>query len=309
MSLTIVMYHYIRDLTRTRYPAIKGRDLASFRNQLDYIARHHTVVTAEQVVAALKGGAPLPENAAWLTFDDGYSDHYAAAFPLLHERGWQGSFFPPAQTVRDGRLLDVNRIHFILAVQPNPEPIIDAIRGFIAEHQADDRLRSFAEYWAELAKPSRLDPAEIVFIKRMLQHGLPKTLRNTLAERLFARFVSVDPAAFAAELYMNADQLKTMIRCGMYVGSHGAEHHWLDRLDPAGQAGEIDASLDFLQSLGAPTEDWIMCYPHGAYNGTLLGLLRDKGCAAGLTTKVAVARPGLDAPLELPRLNTNDLPV
>jgi hypothetical protein len=30
MALTIVMYHYVRDLARTRYPGIKGRDLSSF---------------------------------------------------------------------------------------------------------------------------------------------------------------------------------------------------------------------------------------------------------------------------------------
>ena len=86
------MYHYVRDLPRSRYPAIKGRDVGSFRRQLDYIGAHHTVVTAQQVVAAVKHGEPLAEDAVWLTFDDGYSDHYSVVFPLLHERGWQGSF-------------------------------------------------------------------------------------------------------------------------------------------------------------------------------------------------------------------------
>lgn len=309
MALTIVMYHYVRDLARTRYPAIKGRDLSSFRRQLDYIARHHSVVTAEEVVAAIREGEPLPDNAAWLTFDDGYSDHYSVVFPLLYERGWQGSFFPPARSVRDGELLDVNRIHFILAASHDREPIINAIRGFIEDHQGYDAMRPFAEYWTELARPSRMDPAEVIFIKQVLQHGMPEALRSELASSLFERFVSVDPAAFAAELYMTPEQLRTMIRCSMYVGSHGARHLWLDRLDPAGQAKEIDASLDFLEGLGAPTSNWVMCYPYGAYNDSLLRLLRDRGCAIGLTTRVAVARPGTDDPLALPRLDTNDLPV
>ena len=309
MALSIVMYHYVRDLARTRYPAIKGRDLAAFRGQLDYIARHHTVVTAGQVVAAVKGGESLPDDAAWLTFDDGYSDHYSAVFPLLHERGWQGSFFPSASTVLYGDLLDVNRIHFILAAQPDAQPVLAAIRRFVEERRCDGVVRPFDEYWRDLAQPSRFDPAEVVFIKRMLQQGLPEDLRNELTRNLFERYVSVDPAAFAGELYMTADQLRTMIRCGMYVGSHGARHYWLDRLDPARQAAEVDASLDFLEALGAPTEDWVMCYPYGAYNGTLLPLLKERGCAVGLTTRVAVARPGVDDALALPRLDTNDLPI
>jgi peptidoglycan/xylan/chitin deacetylase (PgdA/CDA1 family) len=100
-----------------------------------------------------------------------------------------------------------------------------------------------------------------------------------------------------------------MIRCGMYVGGHGARHYWPDRLDLASQTAEIDASLDFLRSLGAPTDDWVMCYPYGAYNDTLLALLQARNCAVGLTTKVAIARPGIDAMLELPRIDTNDLPI
>jgi len=94
----------------------------------------------------------------------------------------------------------------------------------------------------------------------------------------------------------------------MYVGSHGAGHFWMNRLDAARQATEIDASLDFLRDLGAPSNHWVMNYPYGAYNDTLLRLLRDRGCAVGLTTRVAVAQPGVDDPLLLPRLDTNDLP-
>jgi peptidoglycan/xylan/chitin deacetylase (PgdA/CDA1 family) len=308
-SLTIVMYHYIRDLARTRYPAIKGRDVSAFRGQMEYIARHYCVVTAEQVAEAFGSGRPLPEKAIWLTFDDGLSDHYAVAFPLLHERGWQGSFFPPARAIQNRELLDFSRIHFILAAQPDFAAIVAAIRDFVDGHLQEKGVRSFESYWRDLACASRFDAAEIVFVKRMLQHGLPDALRNELAANLFERFVAVDPIVLASELYMTCDQLRTMIRCGMYVGSHGARHHWLDRLDSAGQSAEIDASLSFLRALGVSVKNWVMCYPYGAYDEGLLALLKERDCAVGLTTKVAVARPGLDNPLALPRLDTNDLPV
>jgi peptidoglycan/xylan/chitin deacetylase (PgdA/CDA1 family) len=156
MAIKIIMYHYVRDLARTRYPAIKGCNLSKFRRQLDYIASRHTVVRAEQVVAALKGGAPLPNNSVWLTFDDGFSDHYSNVFPLLHARGWQGSFFPLVRAIQDGELLDVHRIHFILAVCPDPNLIMEAIRSFIDAHQGEDSMRPFAEYYSEFAKPSHL---------------------------------------------------------------------------------------------------------------------------------------------------------
>ncbi len=43
--------------------------------------------------AHLLSGRPLPENAVFLTFDDGYLDNYAAAFPLLVSYGMTASFF------------------------------------------------------------------------------------------------------------------------------------------------------------------------------------------------------------------------
>lgn len=307
-DLIIVMYHYVRDLERSRYPGIKGRRVSEFRAQLDHIARTYTVVTAEHVVAAAKGQASLPAKAAWLTFDDGYLDHFVTVFPLLHERGWQGSFFPPARPVVDRELLDVNKVHFILAVQQDPAPILDELRLFVSERAGSDGLPSFKWYWEQHATPSRFDSAEVIFIKRMLQHALPEELRTALTDRLFARFVSVDPVAFASELYVTADQLRTMIRSGMHVGSHGDKHYWLDRLSPERQSEEIHRSRAFLRAIGAPADEWIMCYPYGAYNDELVNLLRREGCVVALTTRVGVASVGVDDPLLLPRLDTNDLP-
>jgi peptidoglycan/xylan/chitin deacetylase (PgdA/CDA1 family) len=309
MSLTIVMYHYVRDLATSRYPRIKGRTLEEFRGQLDHIAGRYTVVTAQQVVAAIRGEEPIPDNAAWLTFDDGYLDHYTNVFPLLFERGWQGSFFPPSQTVLDRKLLDVNKIHFILAAQPQSDAIISEIRASLDARPADEGVRPFEYYWDEFAKPTRYDPAEVVFIKRSLQFGLPGSVRTQIVDRLFDRFVSVDPAAFAAELYLSQDQLRTMVACGMYVGSHGASHCWLDRITPDQQASEIDDSLDFLRSVGAPAQSWVMCYPYGGVDRSVLRLLRQRDCSAALTIRPATASLDADDPLLLPRVDTNDLPM
>ena len=90
-QLKIIMYHYVRDLERSRYPRIRGRRIAEFRNQLDYIARHLNPVTAQQVIAASRGQNDLPQNAVWLTFDDGYLDHYLTVFPVA-ARPWLARF-------------------------------------------------------------------------------------------------------------------------------------------------------------------------------------------------------------------------
>ena len=59
---------------------------------------------------------------------------------------------------------------------------------------------------------------------------------------------------------------KYNLQKGMYVGSHGSNHYWLDRISEKEQFDDISSSLEFLEEIGAPREDWIMCYPYGAYN-------------------------------------------
>ena len=94
---------------------------------------------------------------------------------------------------------------------------------------------------------------------------------------------------FADDLYMSSMHLSEMVQAGMYVGSHGYRHLWLNRETRQTQLEEIQNSLTFMRSIGAPTDDWAMCYPYGEYNSETLEILKANGCLLGLTTKVGVA--------------------
>jgi peptidoglycan/xylan/chitin deacetylase (PgdA/CDA1 family) len=307
--LTIVMYHYVRDLVRTRYPGINGLDTTAFHRQLDHLQSTSTIVRMEDVHEAVRGRAELPPDAALLTFDDGYADHYTVVFPILHERGLQGSFFAPVAPVRDGALLDVNRVHFVLASAASPAELAAAIDEDVNAHRERADIDPVSSYRTKWAEPNRFDDGETVYVKRMLQTALPEDLRAEIASRLFRRFVGIDEATFAAELYLSREQAKVMVDNGMHFGSHGASHVWLDRADRETQIAEIDQSCSFLDELGMPVHDgWTMCYPYGGWNPQLVELLRERRCTVGLTTEVATAMIGGHDPLLLPRYDTNDFP-
>jgi peptidoglycan/xylan/chitin deacetylase (PgdA/CDA1 family) len=307
--LTIVMYHYVRDLARSRFPRIKGLDAADFTEQVGYIRSHYSVISGQQLVDAVSSGSPLPERPLLLTFDDGYTDHFDHVLRVLERERMTACFFPPGKCILEHKVLDVNKIHFILAAAPDIAILVDRINSFVDTKRADHQLPSPAEYWAGVAKPSRWDSADVVYCKRMLQRELPHFLRQDLVDRLFAEFVTSDEAAFAEELYMSPEQIVELRERGMFVGSHSYDHFWLNRLSPGEQESEIDRSLEFLASVGAPTTDWIMCYPYGGYDESLLSILRKRSCSVGLTTVVGLASLGTDDPLTLPRIDTNDLPL
>lgn len=304
--ITFVMYHYVRQMEQTRYPGIKGLRVSEFREQLAYLQRFYNFVTLADCLAALRG-ATLPDAAAVLTFDDGFIDHYQAVFPILQRQGIQGWFFPPAAPITGGEVLDVHKIHFVLASCEEATLFRTVVQKMDALRTALG-LPEQAALFAELSPGSRFDSPEVTFVKKLLQYYLPQPYRSQLVADLFARFVTADEAGFAAELYMNVDQLRCMVASGMYVGSHGYGHVWLDQSDRDTQAAEIEQSLVFLKEIGAATLDWVFSYPYGAYTPELIELVRARGCALGLTTEVGVGNLIPEHAFELPRLDTNDLP-
>lgn len=303
------MYHYVRDLEHSRYPRIKGLSLDRFRNQLVHIQSRYKPISAEELLEAVAfPHRSLPENAILLTFDDGYSDHYQNVLPLLMETGMKGCFFPMAKAILEQRVLDVNKIQFVLAAVENVWSLIDEVFEALDQFRDLYALKSREEYLMSVTEKHRYDPREVTIFKRLLQRDLPEAVRAELVDRLFKQHVTADEAEFAAELYMSLDQLQELHRAGMHVGSHGYSHAWLNHLTPEVQQIEIDQSLGFLRTAGIPVENWTMCYPYGGYNESLLNVLIDRECKLGFTVEARVADLEREGRLTLPRIDTNDLP-
>jgi peptidoglycan/xylan/chitin deacetylase (PgdA/CDA1 family) len=252
--------------------------------------------------------ARLPRNAVLLTFDDGYADHFLNVFPFLEERGLKACFFPPGQCVLEHRVLDVNKIQFVLASFPNTWILLDEVFDALGEFRSEYGLKSREAYLLSITEKHRYDSREVTIFKRLLQRELPEMVRTEIVRRLFAEHVTADEEAFACELYMSIDQIADLHRSGMHVGSHGYSHSWLNHISSECQAVEIDRSLDFLRRVGVGTENWTMCYPFGGFNDSLIEALRIRHCRAGFTVEPRVADLNVDGRLTLPRIDTNDLP-
>jgi peptidoglycan/xylan/chitin deacetylase (PgdA/CDA1 family) len=303
------MYHYVRELAHSRFPAIKGLSLERFHRQLDHIQTHYTPVTVKDVLGALSSPMEeMPPNPILLTFDDGYSDHFLNVFPQLDARGIQGCFFPPGQAVLEHKVLDVNKIQFVLAAVRDAGTLLTEVFTHLEEFRSDHALKSEYAYVQSVTEKHRYDPYEVIVLKRLLQRELPGPVRTEVVRRLFAKYVTSDETAFACELYMSVDQISCLKRHGMHIGSHGYAHAWLNHISPQAQAVEIDRSLEFLQGVGVDKVDWTMCYPYGGFNDSLLNVLRDRQCRLGFSVETRIADLESDDRLILPRIDTNDLP-
>ena len=281
------MYHYVRDGAR-----VHARTTAEFDAQLEHVARNYTVVGLDSVHAR-----DWPEDACLLTFDDGLVEHLELVAPALARRGMTGVFCPPGAAVLERRVLDVQKSQFVLAASDDHAALAQRIFELAPDARA-----------LEISLAHRYDPPETVLVKRLLQDALPDEERQRVLDALFAELVADDERVFADQLYLDLDGVRELLGLGMDVAGHGWEHRRLAVLDEEAQRDEVDGSLQLLEAAGAPTESWAMCFAYGSRDETSLRLLRERGCAVGLTTEPRVATAEDDL-LQLPRLDTNDLPV
>ena len=314
-EVTVVMYHYVRDLKNSRYPNIKGLDIEKFKKQIKFFKENYNFVRIEDLIEYYKNPKEkeLPDKAILLTFDDGYKDHYTYVLPILLENNIQGSFYIPTKCFQDKKVLDVNKIHFILeSCIGEEERILKEIEEYL-EKNKDSRISlSYNEYFKEYAVDSRFDTKEVIFIKRMLQVVLPEDYRKKLVDILFKKYVCtigdkiISERTFWEELYLTPEQIRMMEKLGMHIGFHSHDHVWLNSLSKEEQEFQIKSSINYFKEIGIKTEKMTLSYPYGGYNGESVELIKKYEIPLAFTTKVAIADLNKDKNYALPRLDTND---
>jgi len=291
------MYHYVRDGA-----AVPARTTAEFERQLDHFAREYTVVSCADVLAGR-----LPHNACLLTFDDGLVEHAEYVAPELERRGLSACFCPGGRSTVERRPLDAQKTQFLLAASADHSSLGRRVLDLVAASRADFGTPLEAELRRRNTPAHAYDPPQTVFVKRLLQDGLPDPLRSRILDELFAELVEDDERAFADRVYLTLDDLRALARSGMDVAAHGHEHRRLGLLDEEAQRREVSRSKELLAAiLGHEPTGWGFCYPYGSRDSTSVRLLAEAGCAIAFTTDPRRVAADDDL-LELPRLDTNEV--
>ncbi|HWY78919.1 MAG TPA: polysaccharide deacetylase family protein [Candidatus Sulfotelmatobacter sp.] len=113
-GIPILTYHYIRDYN---YPKdTLGISLSvsptTFDQQMNYLSSHgYTPITLDTLYGIFKGKAARPAKPIVLTFDDGYIDFYANAYPILKKYNFHAVSFVVTGFVGQSAYLSWNNIH------------------------------------------------------------------------------------------------------------------------------------------------------------------------------------------------------
>ena len=221
-----VVYHYVREIKNSQYK-IKGMEVEDFEKQIKLFKKKYVPIGIRDIVEAINDNKKISENSILLTFDDGLKDHFQNVFPLLKENNIEGLFFPSSKPIIEKMVLDVHKIQFILAHIDSVEKIILEIKKHLDYFKNEYEIYSFNEYYRKYAIKNRFDSKEIMFIKKLLQKGLPRELRSKIVDILFKKFVTNNEEKFSKNLYLSIDEIRQMKQSGMNFGSHSYSHYWM----------------------------------------------------------------------------------
>jgi peptidoglycan/xylan/chitin deacetylase (PgdA/CDA1 family) len=103
------------------------------------------------------------------------------------------------------------------------------------------------------------------------------------------------------EPLLTADEIRKMHRAGIEIGSHGATHRALTRLNDADLAREVAGSRDTLERLtGAPVTSF--CYPYGDFDDRVVEAARAAGYRTATVIRGGIS-PDLSDPFRLKRVS------
>jgi peptidoglycan/xylan/chitin deacetylase (PgdA/CDA1 family) len=290
--LWVVMYHYVRDLPRTRFPRIKGMLTADFGKQVDRLSGRYEMATLESALAFLAGEYHPVRDLCLLTFDDGLKEHYTDVLPILSERRIQGLFFVITRCPEEGRVVPVHKNHFLMAELPFDE-YRHAFLARLGEASPDtptevDVTQATSSY--------RWDMPDVAAFKYLLNMRLPEALREEILDALFAEYLG-DEAEFARQLYLSWEEAREMQAQGMLMGGHSHNHAALATLDDETQQADLERCAQLLHSRLCPQAMWPFSYPYGqshTFNSVTVETIRDLGFACSFATAVGPNEAGQD---------------
>jgi peptidoglycan/xylan/chitin deacetylase (PgdA/CDA1 family) len=302
--LIAVMYHYIRDFPRTRFPRLNGLTIDAFRDQLDVLSDRFELATLESGLAFLAGRYQPDRDLCLLTFDDGLKEHFATVTPMLAERGIHGLFFISTACLEEGRVPAVHKNHFLMAAIDFEEyrrAVLDELRLISPGTSIDvDPAKVSATY--------RWDAPDVAAFKYLLNFCVTESVREQILDRLFEKFLGAE-TKFASELYVSWNEARLMQDAGMVIGGHSHRHTALALLDDAECTRDLETCTNLVHRYLKPQLHWPFSFPYGKrqhYREFSVHELRRLGYCCSFTSEVGPNDQSADV-FALQRIDPKDL--
>ena len=273
------MYHAVSStIDSPLFSGMHGVTVEDFECQLSYLIKNGTALNERDVFTAAKTENYPKDDSFYLTFDDGFKQHFNNVFPVLKDYGIQASFFVPTMPIES----------YIV-------PIVEKQR--LLQYNLFSTYQEFLEVFCGLArKVSRIKDKSVLYPNNdninnskdylqeynfySSQERLFRLIRNeylsvkdftSIVNNMFSKFYCSDKK-FIDEYFMSASDLKTMNDNNMVIGGHSYSHPFLNKIASSEMKIEIDRSMSFLRkTIDKGVNSF--AYPFGVFNDDIVEYL------------------------------------
>jgi peptidoglycan/xylan/chitin deacetylase (PgdA/CDA1 family) len=243
----------------------------SFRRQMEQLRERFVVVPLSYVVRAVRGELELPQDAAAVTFDDGYRDVLLRAAPILRDLGIPAAVFVPTgfdRTDATRRLLPHDRMYAALwSARQAGLPL-----GRLGDGDTALLLARADRVLADEGPSAAVDE---------LIRALPASALAQLTERLENELGP--PALDDGAAVLQPDEVRALADGGWEIGGH-TEGHVVLTHEPLEEVRRqlTGSKADLERWSGRPCRYFAYC--NGYHSSSLVDELRRAGFEGAVTT-------------------------
>ena len=271
----IAYYHrVVEQVNATNGLALPAMEISvpMLERHLDWLGRHFHIVSLEDLETKLnQNGRPL----AAVTFDDGYSETYHHAFPLLKRKGIPAGIFVITDFVGTSRLPVHEELHALLVrVSRQGTALPDELRDILRKHD----LEAFVP---ERSLKVARDPftATRLLLKHLSQADVQRIIGS------LGGSAEIGKPLRDALRPLTWEMLAEMRDAGMTIGSHSKTHAFLTNETIERVEEEVtDSRRELQQRLGVDAE--CFAYPGGGFDSSVVQAV----AAAGYRCAFSICR-------------------
>jgi peptidoglycan/xylan/chitin deacetylase (PgdA/CDA1 family) len=253
----------------------------TFDEHLRLLRRFFHVLTVEEFAARMRDGGTMPSRSCLITFDDGWSDNYTRAFPLLRKHGLAAVVFLPVDYIGSGQRFWQETL---------TRALVEAVTH--SESPPCRRLLEQVGVREPFPRPDAHGKQRLREMAGRLKQESPAT-RSAILAQARAVLAATGDAASDVDTFLSWDQVREMAAAGIGFGSHAASHEMLNRIPIDAVREEVASSKRSIEAaLGRPVIAF--SYPNGDHDERTCATVAAEGYDVSFTTEDGTVGRGDD---------------
>jgi peptidoglycan/xylan/chitin deacetylase (PgdA/CDA1 family) len=240
---------------------------AMLERHIDCLAKQFEFLSLDEIGRHLESATPFPRPAAAITFDDGYSDVYHHAYPILKRKGIPAAVFVVTGLAGTRRIPLHDRLYLVLSRAGErrgllPKMMTQALPG---------------ESKRGALKNVNLDsaPSVMAYLLGRFSHDEIERIVGKLQTR-----VRIESEVIREMAPLSWSMIQEMHRNGIAIGSHTRSHALLTQEHIMRAKSELTESRHELEvRLDSPVEHF--AYPDGRFNPSVVEAVCEAGYRYG----------------------------